>query len=265
MPLPKRLQTVPSACRTALIDGDFAIYYTAFLSESETDTNGFIENLWSTIEKWTLEAKCTKRIVLLSKFKQKNFRHKLYPKYKAVRKGRELPRFIADGYRLLEGAEGVRSVLGLEADDLMGIASTSMTNTVIITPDKDLLTIPGEHYNPRKKSREHTSWAEAEYRLAMQWLTGDSTDSIPGLPGCGPVKAEKILNPLVHLITGGCKIGKLRERLAALVARAYKDAGQKKSYWIQQGRLVKILTNEEWDSKKKKMKMWSPPDVWPAK
>ena len=34
---------------------------------------------------------------------------------------------------------------------------------------------------------------DALYFLATQMITGDTTDSIPGLPGYGPVAAEKVL------------------------------------------------------------------------
>ena len=59
--------------------------------------------------------------------------------------------------------------------------------------DKDLLQIPGNHYNFNKKTHRFVSDDEAHKLLMIQCLTGDRTDNIPGIKGIGPKKAEKIL------------------------------------------------------------------------
>jgi 5'-3' exonuclease len=67
----------------------------------------------------------------------------------------------------------------------------------VVSIDKDMAQIPGWHVNPTKDDFPRwVSEEEADYFLALQWLTGDSTDGIPGLPGIGPKKAEKLLGGL---------------------------------------------------------------------
>jgi 5'-3' exonuclease len=247
--------------RVALIDGDFAIYWTAYLSEGESDAQGFLDNLDGVIESWTKKAGCTKAHICLSLFKVKNFRHTLYKDYKKCRKGRELPSFIKEGYDYLAGRghkHSVIQILGLEADDLMGIAATTENANnefVIVTVDKDLQTIPGEHWNPRTGATCKVSPMDALRKLYTQWLTGDATDSVPGLPGVGPKKAQKIIDA----VTSYKDLNRYERELCRAVQEAYIDAGQKKTYWLTMGRLVKILTSREWDRKKKTFKMWEPP------
>jgi DNA polymerase-1 len=259
--------TARTTSPVALIDGDFAVYYTAFLTEGEGDVFDFTNNLDGTIKKWTKLAGCVGACICLSKFKEKNFRHALYSGYKACRKGRELPKFIQQGYEHLtmrgrKWSEHTKvfQIDNLEADDVMGILATSgsYAKTVIVTVDKDLKTIPGLHYDPKKQILDDVSPMEAIRRLYMQWLTGDPTDSIPGLPGIGPKKAEKVID-----LVSSCKdLRRYEKNLAIAVKDAYKMAGQKKAYWLMMGRLVKILTAREWDRTNKKIIPWEPPCQW---
>lgn len=105
---------------------------------------------------------------------------------------------------------------GLEADDLISIEQTSrleLRETIICTRDKDLRQVSGWHYgwelgkqpsfgpyfvsdygaihlsSDRKKV---TGWG-LKFFLS-QCLTGDSVDSIPGLPKCGPVASYELLH-----------------------------------------------------------------------
>jgi hypothetical protein len=101
----------------------------------------------------------------------------------------------------------------IEADDLIAIRAEQlgMDNCIIVSPDKDLNTIPGLHFDyNRKPSKEvdeygnriqnpmrgmyEISIQEAEYNFYIQMLTGDKADDIEGLAGIGPVKAAKILD-----------------------------------------------------------------------
>jgi hypothetical protein len=96
-------------------------------------------------------------------------------------------------------------VEGFEADDAMAIEQmkdynsfalpgNKPCNTVICSIDKDLMMIPGKHYNWNKD--EEPVWVsekEGMYNFYKQLLTGDRVDNIPGIPGIGDKKAEKIL------------------------------------------------------------------------
>ena len=84
---------------------------------------------------------------------------------------------------------------GMEADDAMGIAQCrdSTEDTVICSIDKDLLMVPGNHYNWKKEEFTTTTEQDSMRFFYTQMLTGDSTDNIIGLKGIGPVRAKKLL------------------------------------------------------------------------
>ena len=85
---------------------------------------------------------------------------------------------------------------GYEADDLVGILATAIPNCLIVSNDKDLNQIPGNHYDPQKNKLFTVTVDEARKQKYMQWIHGDSVDGIPGIPGIGPRKAEKFLDSL---------------------------------------------------------------------
>jgi hypothetical protein len=87
-----------------------------------------------------------------------------------------------------------------EADDAIGIAQaelsgwkTTDSGVIIASIDKDLLMIPGDHYNIKDGTMMHVGIEHAKRNFYLQVLTGDSTDNIMGLKGIGPVKAAKLL------------------------------------------------------------------------
>jgi hypothetical protein len=102
---------------------------------------------------------------------------------------------------------------GMEADDLLAIEQTSRPGeTIICTRDKDLRSVPGWHYGwelgnqPQygpllvdefgslRLSRDRKSLkGEGILFFYAQCLTGDSVDTVLGLPNTGPVKAYNIL------------------------------------------------------------------------
>ena len=103
---------------------------------------------------------------------------------------------------------------GYEADDLMMIdCYKDLDNTIICTRDKDLRQGGKHHFGwecgkqPQFGPKEIDSFGELTYDetkktlkgegikfFYSQLLTGDTVDNIPGLPGCGPAKAFKLLD-----------------------------------------------------------------------
>jgi len=128
---------------------------------------------------------------------ENNFRHKLYPFYKAGRK-QEKPthyEFLKEHLITKWGAEIAH---GMEADDALGIGQTNWSDhpavdSVICSIDKDLLQVPGKHYNFVRDEWFEIDMEEGKRRFYTQLLTGDSTDNIRGCRGIGPVKAGKAL------------------------------------------------------------------------
>ena len=120
-----------------------------------------------------------------------NFRYKVYPAYKANRRNVAKPKHIQALRQHLIDVEGAVVSDGEEADDLLGINQTY--ETTICSIDKDLLMIPGKHYNFVKQQHSEVSEAEGQYNFYRQLLTGDTTDNIPGIYGLGPKKAADLL------------------------------------------------------------------------
>lgn len=106
-----------------------------------------------------------------------------------------------------------QQVEGLEADDLLGIALTKNPEKYICaTRDKDLRQVAGHHYGWELMNQpafgprhiDEFGWIELSSKrdkiigggdkfLYSQIITGDTVDTIPGIPKHGPVKAFKLL------------------------------------------------------------------------
>lgn len=128
-----------------------------------------------------------------------NFRKEICPLYKANRT-QASPKWREELRLYLIKEWGAIECNGYEADDACGIHQGQ--DTIICGIDKDLLQIPGKHYQwpiVRKGVvvREGRFWDVSEEQgwraLFTQALTGDVSDNIKGIRGIGSVKAAKIL------------------------------------------------------------------------
>lgn len=131
-----------------------------------------------------------------------NFRKEIYPEYKAQRSPVKPVHLLAMKEYALTKMSAVLSPQGLEADDMLGIEQDKETHTTTICSlDKDLLQIPGNHFQweiGTSKWNKPDLWmtqTELEgYRLFYQQaIKGDPTDNIKGIKGKGKVFAEKAL------------------------------------------------------------------------
>jgi DNA polymerase-1 len=119
-----------------------------------------------------------------------NFRKHIYPEYKANRtatKPKHL-QFLRD--YLVESWQGTVAEK-MEADDYLGI--NQHESSIICSIDKDLLQVPGKHYNFVKKEFYEVDVETGSRNFYTQLLTGDTSDNIKGIAGIGPVKAKKAL------------------------------------------------------------------------
>ncbi len=125
-----------------------------------------------------------------------NFRHSIATRatYKGNRSGTPTPTHLKAIRQHLCSKHGAISSAGEEADDLLGIAMTSYPDSVLCSIDKDLMQLPGRHYDFVKKEEVTVTPKQAVINFYAQVLSGDSTDNVPGLPGIGPVKARKALD-----------------------------------------------------------------------
>lgn len=112
--------------------------------------------------------------------------------YKGNRVNVEKPHHLKACRDYLVRSYGAEMCDGYEADD--AVAMDGWANKgIIISIDKDLDTVPGEHYDWVKKKRYTVSDEQASYNFYYQMITGDTTDNIQGIPKSGPKAAEKIL------------------------------------------------------------------------
>jgi len=142
-----------------------------------------------------------------------NFRHVIYDKYKSHRKSEEDPekKAIMDAvHQRLLGHYKAIEAHGEEADDVVAYMALANEGTVI-SPDKDLRTVPIPIYNPQKDEHYPTDVDAADMMLHVQMIMGDSTDGIPGIKGIGIKGAEKLLL--------FCPMGKRLD----VVKQAYRD------------------------------------------
>lgn len=128
-----------------------------------------------------------------------NFRKEICPLYKANRK--PSPKWREPLRKYLIEEWGAVECNGYEADDACGIHQGQ--DTIICGIDKDLLQIPGRHYQwpiVRKGEivRPGRFWEVSEEQgwraLFTQALTGDVSDNIKGLHRVGAVKAAVALS-----------------------------------------------------------------------
>lgn len=132
-----------------------------------------------------------------------NWRYAIYPEYKANRKGKPIPMWLEDVREYLLTRWNAQLVNGMEVDDMCGIRMTQEEHAICVSLDKDLLTVPGEHYNFANQNRCYISPWEAQVRFYSQLLTGDASDNIPAFDGkfrtSVPQFVQKLLDPLTEM------------------------------------------------------------------
>ena len=129
-----------------------------------------------------------------------NYRYNVYPDYKAKRKSSDLDEKMKERLNAAHAALvdlGAKHLDGYEADDLCCIEAYQCMEAdiafVLSHIDKDLLQIPGNHYDFGKEVFIPMEPDEADLFFWTQCLEGDQIDNVPGVKGIGPKKAAEIL------------------------------------------------------------------------
>ena len=82
----------------------------------------------------------------------------------------------------------------MEADDALAIDQTKYNpDSCIVSNDKDMLQVPGQHYDWVKDEHHNITREQGIKKLYVQIIAGDSTDNIQGVPGLGTKKAEALI------------------------------------------------------------------------
>lgn len=173
----------------ALIDADIVAYRNAAASENDgleialVRIDRMMQNILDTTKSSSYKA-------FLSG--DTNFRNEINPDYKANRKTIVRPQYLNECKEYLVTEWHSRVTDGYEADDALGFNQTD--ESIICTIDKDLMMIPGKHYNFIKEEFTDVSELDGIKTFYKQCLIGDTSDNIIGVSGIGPVKAAKIIN-----------------------------------------------------------------------
>jgi DNA polymerase I len=181
--------------KVVLIDADSLLYFSSYgseedqitcevkLSEKIYDILNIIGNSYNVSEYY-----------IFVKGKN-NFRYKIFPAYKKNRPAKHpiidvLNEYLVDSFDAIESHNA-------ESDDYVYSYSQLpelKDRAIICSVDKDMLQIPGIHYDYQKNKFIIVSEEEARYNLAKQMIMGDAADGIQGLKGYGPKKAEKLIS-----------------------------------------------------------------------
>lgn len=197
--------------------------------------------------------------VLLCLSEGRNFRYDVDPSYKGNRKGTRKPSCYEEVVKRAKDTWAFYSHPGLEADDVLGIFATRDSNTILVSEDKDMKTIPCTLF--QQGQLQKIDKATADWWFFYQTLVGDTADGYPGLPGVGPKKAEAILASAkeyadsqiaqdLNLSKGDC--------VWYVVKHAYEQRGLTEADAIKQARLARILRDEDWCKDTKTVKLWTP-------
>jgi DNA polymerase I len=180
--------------KVVLIDADSLMYFSSYGSEedqilSETKLSEKIYDILNIVgQSYNVE----KYYVFVKG--SNNFRYKIFPAYKKNRPAKHpiidvLNKYLVDNFGAIESHNA-------ESDDYAFSYSQLpeyKNRTIICSVDKDLLQIPGIHYDYQKNKFHHISEEDARYNLAIQMIMGDAADGILCLRGYGPKKAQALI------------------------------------------------------------------------
>lgn len=218
-------------------------------------------------------------IVCLSCPTAENFRMAVLPTYKGNRDYSKRPVHLGPIKDYMEATWPSYRRPTLEADDIMGILSTSgKGKKIIVSEDKDMQCIPGWLFNPAKDTKPRLiTPAQADRYHMYQTICGDVTDGYKGCPGAGPAMADPVIDEHLlwsyvnHTIKAGPRKGEVEIRWVKncvpgttpwqRVVALYAKAGLTEADALVQARVARICRSSDYDFNKKEVILWSPPTL----
>ena len=222
-----------AACETEIDYGEDVIFVTSNYSDAYKAVTRDISNITKQFGDFATP------ILFFSD--SSNFRKKISPDYKGHR-NRKKPCGYKRVIRDLRINYEVIVMKTLEADDAMGIYATAHPGNLIVSPDKDMRQIPGKLYN-LTDTTYITPEEGAKWHL-IQTLAGDQTDGYSGVPGIGVKRAETLFD----------KEGYSWQT----VLKAFNDKGLTDADALLNARLARILTLDDYDTKRQEPILWTP-------
>ena len=237
-----------------LIDADYIVYKSCAAAESEVDWGDDVIMVVSKFSEALANVKrelkkietaffdTTDTILFFSD--SVNFRKSILDSYKGHR-NRKKP----CGYRrVIEHLKTEYEVIRmdtLEADDAMGIYATLYPDNVICSPDKDMRQIPGKLYD--LDTITEVTPEEGKKWHYIQTLAGDQTDGYSGVPGIGLKRAVSMFEQAGYTWK--------------TIVKAFAEKGLDEDVALQNARLAKILTADDYDLKEQRPILWTPTDA----
>lgn len=268
-----------------LLDADMLLFRCVSATEVEVQLDDDVwtrhselptarEMYWDQVTLWVDLFGCSLADVWHCFTDRSAWRRDLFPEYKANRKGVAKP----IGFKALKsellGEDTAFMFERIEADDLMGIFATmpevEEDPVVIASGDKDLMQVAGIHvWMDSGKVVEEEEGLDVSYSSGsiikantvehaerftyQQYLSGDSTDGIPGCPTIGDKRARDIVATF--------DINKPLDCWEEIV-RTYEKKGkveQPSETATRQAQLIRVLRHGEYDFNTHKVHPWNPP------
>lgn len=257
--------------RTLLIDADILAYrssaatQTAYLWDGSTPSiAAHLDQAQQSAEEELMRLvdrlKADDLIICLSDDFNSFRKDRVDPSYKKLRASTERPVHLYDMKDFLRETYITEERPTLEADDVLGILATDPSRTderIIVSADKDLMTIPGFLYRPqgqvganRPRILSITPLEALRFHF-WQTIVGDTTDGYSGAPGIGPLSpyAEDVLQ------------AETEEEAWEEVLSAFGTKGLDEAAAVKQARLARILQYGDYDGRN--VRLWLPP-AYPA-
>lgn len=176
-----------------------------------------------------------------------NFRKDLNPTYKENRVNKRKPTCYKALVDSIKQKYNTVTLPNIEGDDVLGILATDPEyDSIIVSLDKDMKTLPCKFYNFGKDELITITEDRAKYWHMYQTLIGDTTDGYSGCPKYGPVKASKLLDETDP------------QDYWKVVVDAFKKQGMTEEDALLQARMAYILHKGDYDEETKSVKLWTP-------
>lgn len=244
------------ACEQAIEWEEGKFTYTGNIERAKSEFDSLIDSVIEELVAWSGDEDAEVEARMCFSSRSGSFRKLIYEDYKKNRTGKRKPTIMQEFLEWVRGEWGWLDEPWLEGDDILGVYGATYDPNergrlkVMCSIDKDMLTVPGFHYNWDKVSDGviYVSREEAAENFYTQVLTGDTVDNYPGCPGIGPKRAAGI-------------ISKAREEGVQIwdaIVSAYKDKGKDEVFAIQMARCAYILQPNYYDLDEGSIELWAP-------
>ena len=221
-----------------LVDGNSLVYRSFFAIPQLTNREGVPTNAaygFATVLRKILAEETPEHVAVVFDAGGKNFRHRLYPEYKANRP--PTPDDLSVQFPLTREVckvlgLAIVEIRGVEADDIVGTlaarAEREGYRVFVVSSDKDFLQLVSERVtviNPGKELRYDPGLVTEKFGVAPENVTdvlglvGDSVDNVPGVPGIGMKGAVSLIREwgsVESALENAAKISNKRQREALL-------------------------------------------------